>query len=426
MDATHTGGRAHGDGRAPSLSALAGTETVENVVVFVSDALRHDSLPTRIAEHGVTAKAVAPSTLTASALPSITSGQYPATHQVWRFQEDQLAAEPAIFDAGECDVGFDAGTVWLMDEAAKKPPLRWNHQTEERTVRELEPPFFHFIHDVGPHAPYGYDNTVWDSTREFFTHHSKPETLRRLYAEDCVNSADRFLPVLDYLREEGLLDETLVVYTADHGQCLGEEHHGGQFGHVDPMCPEVVYVPITFIGAGLPAGRRYDGLLSGTDIAPTALAAQGRTVPFDMDGREVWTTAPPSDRRARCDVWAHKNVEAAGRTFTLNAYAATGLWDRHGGQVLQRRSRLQRFGYVAEKLLYGTQRPVWLPNASLGKIGGLLSTYGRNERTYGAPRFSMATAKRSFPGRFTEAVERETASDSDELAERLDALGYLA
>ena len=413
-------------GGSTSLSALAATNAVENVVIFVSDALRDDSLPASIARLGVTAKAVAPSTFTASALPSLTSGQYPATHGVWRFRDERLAAEPALFDTDEYDVGFDAGTVWLMEETAAKPPLRWNHQTEERTIDELEPPFIHFIHDVGPHAPYGDDNTVWDSTKAFFEEQSDPEALRRLYAEDCENSANRFRPVLDYLEQEGLLDETLVIYTADHGQCLGEEHHGGQFGHVDPMCPEVVYIPVTFLGAGLPEGRRYEGLLSGVDIAPTALAAQGRRVPRGIDGREVWNEPPPSDRTARCDVWAHKNVEIADRTFTLDAYAASGVWDRHGGRVFQRHSRLQRFGYVAEKLLHGTQSPVWRPNASLTKIGGLLSTYGRNERTYGAPHFSAATAKRSLPGRFTESAVSEPETDSDELNEKLAELGYLA
>jgi hypothetical protein len=374
----------------------------------------------------VTAKAVAPSTFTANSLPSITSGQYPATHKVWRFQDDKLASEPAIFDSHEYDVGFNAETIWLVEEAAKKPPLKWNHQNEERTIQELQPPFVHFIHDVGPHAPYGYDNTVWDSSKEFFSHYPETETLRELYVEDCGNSAARFLPVLEHLQDENLLEETLVIYTSDHGQCLGEEHHGGQFGHVDPMCPELVYIPITFIGAGLPAGREYDGLLSGIDIAPTALAAQGRPVPLDTDGQQIWTSVPSADRAVRCDVWAYKNIGLAGRTITLNAYAATGLWDRYGGQVLQRRPRVQRFGYVMEKLLRGTQSPVWLPNKSLAKIVGLLSTYARNKITYGTPRFSMSEARRSFPDRFTEAIEREATSDSDELEEKLADLGYLS
>lgn len=414
------------EGEQPPLSALASTDAVNNVVIFVSDALRYDSLPEKIKEKGVTAKAVAASTFTANALPSITSGQYPATHKVWRFQEDRLASEPAIFSSEKYDIGFNAETVWLIDESAKKPPLRWNHQTEERTIRELDPPFVHFIHDVGPHAPYGYDNTVWDSTEEFFSAYPEPETLRKLYAQDCVNSAERFLSVHKHLQEEGLLDETLVIYTSDHGQCLGETHHGGQFGHVDPMCPELVYIPITFIGAGLPAGQDYDDLLSSVDIAPTVLAAQDRPIPHDMDGKQVWTSSPSADRTARCDVWAHKNVDISGRTITLNAYAATGLWDQYGGQVLQRRSRLQRSGYVAEKLLRGTQSPVWRPNKSFGAILGLLSTYGRNEITYGAPRISMSDAKSSFPNRFSEAIEHEATPDNDELAEKLADLGYLS
>lgn len=414
--------QSHTDG----LSSLAATDTVENIVVFVSDALRYDGLPEQIKQLGVTAKAVAPSTFTANSLPSITSGQHPATHKVWRFQEDRLASEPALFDSTVCDTGFNAETVWLLEEPSTKPPLRWNHQTEQRTIEQLSPPFVHFIHDVGPHAPYGYDNTVWDSTKEFFSRYSEPETLRELYTEDCVNSAERFLPVLEYLRDEGLLGETLVIYTSDHGQCLGEQRNGGQFGHVDPMSPEVVYVPITFIGAGLPAGHTYDGLLSGVDIAPTALSAQDRPVPSNLDGIDLWAEGVPSDRTARCDVWAHKAVELAGRTLPVTAYAGTGLWDRHGGRVLQRRSRISRLGYVAQKLLRGTQSPVWRPNSSLKDLLGLLSTYGPTELTYGSPRFSMSEAKSAFPDRFIRAADREPVADSEELQEKLADLGYLS
>lgn len=38
-----------------------------------------------------------------------TSGQYPASHGVWRFQGDRFTAETALFDVAGYDGGFDVG-----------------------------------------------------------------------------------------------------------------------------------------------------------------------------------------------------------------------------------------------------------------------------------------------------------------------------
>ncbi len=409
-----------------ALSSLAATDSVENVVIFVSDALRYDSVPEQIRRRGITARAIAPSTFTANALPSITSGKYPATHKVWRFQDDRLASRPALFDEAAVDVGFNAETVWLMDDSSAKPPLRWNHLTEERTIAELEPPFVHFIHDVGPHAPYGVDNTVWDSTREFFAATNDPMTLCDRYQDDCVNSADRFEPIYDYLQSSGLLEETLVIYTSDHGQVLGESTYGGQFGHVDPMCPELVEIPVTFMGAGLPTDHEYPGLVSGTDVAPTALAAQGRPVPDECDGQQLWTATPGADRTVRCDAWAYKPITVRDTTIPITAYAAAGVWDRGGGHVFQRRSRLLRCAYLAHKLLRGTQAPVWRPNASFETLAGLARTYLRSEHSYGSPSVTADAAKAAVPEQFTRASDRSFDASDDALEEKLADLGYLS
>ena len=47
-------------GGGTSLSTLAATDTVENIVVFVSNALRYDSLPPNIVRLDKTTKAVNP------------------------------------------------------------------------------------------------------------------------------------------------------------------------------------------------------------------------------------------------------------------------------------------------------------------------------------------------------------------------------
>lgn len=410
----------------PPLSELATTADVENVVVFVSDALRADFLPAAIRELGVTATAIAPSTFTASSLPSLTTGRYPASHRVWMF-DDRLPSTPELLADDGYEVGFDAGTVWIELPASEKPPLQIHRLTEERTLADLEPPFVHVVHDVGPHAPYGFQNGVFDSTKEFFREHERRRPrLVDLYRRDCDNSAERFLDLYEQLRERGLLEETLVVFTSDHGQCLGERRNGGRFGHGHPMSPEAVEIPVVFAGAGLPGGESYPALLSGTDVAPTLLSAQRGAAPDDVDGIDVWRDSPPVDRTVRSDVWQHLDVDLAGRTTTVTVYAATSVWNDTGGYTFHRDSTIQRVAAIAFDNLYRGYAPAWIANASVGDALTMAGIALSNVRTYGTPDFPVSTARAEAPAQFTELAGEEGDVTLNEKQEsRLRDLGYL-
>lgn len=408
------------------LSELATVDGVENVVVFVSDAMRYDFLPDAVRRLGVTARAVAPSTFTASALPSLLTGQYPATHRVWMF-DDRVAERPPLLDGDATDVGFDASTVWPELPSPEKPPLQIHHVDEERTLDELDPPFTHVVHDVGPHAPYGFDNGVFESTKQFFREHERRrDRLVDLYRTDCERSAGRFLDLVDRLEARGLLAETLVVFTSDHGQCLGEPSRGGRFGHGHPMVPETVEVPLVFAGAGLPDGRRLDALLSGTDVVPTALAAQRGSPPDGVDGADVWTVPPPADRTPRSEVWQHLDVAAGPLSHELTVYAAASAWDDAGGHVFHRGSRVERLGALAYDNLVRGYSPAWRHNTTLDGLVAFLSLALGDTRTYGAPEFSTAAAARTVPDRFETGDPAVSDSDlNDRQEQRLRDLGYL-
>ena len=408
------------------LSAWTDANSVENVVIFVSDALRLDYLPREVRELGVTAGAIAPSTFTASALPSLMTGQCPATHKVWMF-DDRLAERPPLLTPDGVDVGFDAEGVWTKLESADKPPLQIHHLDAERKLRDADPPFVHVIHDVGPHAPYGFENGVFDSTKAFFRdYENRRPRLVDLYREDCHNSAGRFLDVYDQLRERDLLEDTLVVFTSDHGQCLGERRNGGRFGHGHPMCPETVEIPIVFIGAGLPRGRTYPSVLSGTDVAPTALSAQRGAAPADVDGADVWQGGSPPGRKHRSDVWQHLELSAKGRSAEVTIYGATGVWNDSGGIVFHRRSRLQRLGAVAYDNLFRGYSPAWLHNSSPETAANLVRLSLARKLTFGAPDFTVTEARRLVPDEFREGSHEFTDQTlSEEQESQLRDLGYL-
>ena len=88
--------------------------------------------------------------------------------------------------------------------------------------------------------------------------------------------------ILDKLDELGLSENTLVVFTTDHGHFFGQ--HGliakGAFHYEDMIkIPFMVKYP-----GNVPAGKRTDVLQSIVDLAPTFLSYAGIKIPFGMTG----------------------------------------------------------------------------------------------------------------------------------------------
>jgi choline-sulfatase len=77
--------------------------------------------------------------------------------------------------------------------------------------------------------------------------------------------------VLKALRETGLGEETLIMYTSDHGDNLGTRTFWGKSN----MYEEAVGVPLILNGPGIPAGRRVRTPVSLVDAYPTIVEAIG-------------------------------------------------------------------------------------------------------------------------------------------------------
>ena len=77
--------------------------------------------------------------------------------------------------------------------------------------------------------------------------------------------------VLQALEASGLAEDTLVVYTSDHGDNLGTRTFWGKSN----MYEEAVGVPLILQGAGVPRGRRVRTPVSLVDGYPTILEAVG-------------------------------------------------------------------------------------------------------------------------------------------------------
>lgn len=84
---------------------------------------------------------------------------------------------------------------------------------------------------------------------------------------------DRVGQVYDTLAEMGVLDDTCIVITADHGEELGQHH--GYWLH-KYLYESTIYLPLVVrYPKAIPAGKVIDGFVQQTDILPTMLDLAG-------------------------------------------------------------------------------------------------------------------------------------------------------
>ncbi|QEH32392.1 Choline-sulfatase [Aquisphaera giovannonii] len=105
------------------------------------------------------------------------------------------------------------------------------------------------------------------------------EMLRGSY-ESCIASLDdRFGRLMDSLEEKGLLQNTIVVLTADHGEAFAEH---GIFTHSYAVEIQEVGVPLLILAPGAPGGRKEPTAVSLRDLPATVveLAGLGDGSPF--------------------------------------------------------------------------------------------------------------------------------------------------
>ena len=89
--------------------------------------------------------------------------------------------------------------------------------------------------------------------------------------------------ILDALERTGQAEDTIVIYTADHGLAVGRHGLLGKQNLYDHS----VRVPFMITGPGVPAGERNSAPVYLQDIVPTTLEWAGLEVPEDVDFRSL-------------------------------------------------------------------------------------------------------------------------------------------
>jgi len=289
------------------------------------------------------------------------------------------------------------------------------------SLADLEEPFVYVEHDKGGHVPYGYSFDECSSTEQFYSEFVDGyEDIEPLYEQGIRRSIERFERTIDELKSRNLLSRTLVVFTSDHGELLGESKYGGGFGHGPPICPELVTVPLVFLGADLPQNEQLTPAVSGVDVAATAIGALGRSTPNWMTGQDLWNDTPSSHHRS--ELWLER--ETRGKTFT--PYKATSVWDENGGYVYHRGSRLQRLGVAAYNNYY--REPYAKITRSQWPITAkweFLRTYGSSVVEYGDPGGSFEEFAAHAPGPFDRGNQWSSFDEIENNEEALERMGYL-
>jgi len=161
-------------------------------------------------------------------------------------------------------------------------------------TRPQDRPFFLFLSFIEPH--HQNDHNCYEGphgSRERWADYDVPGDLvdtegdwRENYPDylGCCNALDSALGrIRDKLQKLGIADNTLILYTSDHGS-----HFCTRNGEYKRACHDnCIRIPMVACGPGFGGGTVVDAPVSLIDVPPTILAAGGVTTPNSMQGRPL-------------------------------------------------------------------------------------------------------------------------------------------
>jgi len=263
-------------------------------------------------------RAVAPRALTWPSMASVFTGLYPTGHGLiangYEFADATITL-PKILGAA----GYQTGAVlsnmcqanhqgWESFKCTGGNDTRVNRVAKQWIDGiEGDRPFFLWAHYFGAHAPYYNGGIVARRVLDRYYEGpvaAKKNALNRVMREgielsegdlaqlDAVYDAavmgtDQFVgALLDHLREAGRLENTLIVFVADHGEDLYQ--HNGYLYHACSVYQSSLHVPLGFVAPGLiPAGARVSQTVELIDVLPTMLELLGLETAGDIHGSSL-------------------------------------------------------------------------------------------------------------------------------------------
>jgi arylsulfatase A-like enzyme/Tfp pilus assembly protein PilF len=310
-----------------------------NVLLITSDTTRADHVGCYgnrgvatpvidgLARHGtLCATTVTPSPATLPAHASLLTGRYPHRHGArangtFRLEDRITTLAERLREVGyrtaamisafvlDSRFGLHQGFDVYDDDLTKgikhsphmfrERPAELTNQRVTGWLRETgHEPFFLWVHYFDPHAVY-----------------LPPEPFRTQYRHTPYDGEIAYVDsqvgaLMEQLEELGIRDKTLVIFTSDHGEGLGE--HGEQT-HSLLIYDSTLHVPLIFNAPSrLPRGKVIHRQTCLVDVVPTVLALLGEEVPDDLDGVSLCQPPPAEPRPVLIETIA---------TMTLHGWA---------------------------------------------------------------------------------------------------------
>lgn len=137
------------------------------------------------------------------------------------------------------------------------------------------------------------------------------EFIRAQYDGEIRYVDDKIGELLQVLTDLGIMDESLLIITSDHGESLGE--HEEYFDHCTVYEP-IIRVPLILAHPSLPRGKRVEKLVQNIDIPYTILRLANIEVPENFEGRDLLSVVDGEDE-GYAEVYSNQGLWSAKRTI---------------------------------------------------------------------------------------------------------------
>jgi arylsulfatase A-like enzyme/Flp pilus assembly protein TadD len=149
----------------------------------------------------------------------------------------------------------DEALAWLEAADARRPFFLWAHFYDPHTPRQVDPPF---------------------------------DELPDVYRGEIAYADAQLARLLDGVEGSARGRPTLVVFTADHGESLGQH---GESTHGIVAYDSTLHIPLILAGPGVPRGERAQVFARHVDLLPTVLELVGLATPEGLSGRDLLRAA---------------------------------------------------------------------------------------------------------------------------------------
>ena len=251
------------------------------------------------------------------------------------------------------NLGFD-DFVYVKELLAQRTPSKVNDEAL-RWLRRRSEPFFLFLHYYDVHSDYRslpryeeqfvrpYKGTANGTTRQLLNFRmgrvefdgAAADHLIDLYDASIRQMDDAVTRLLEFLKNEKLLEKSVVIVTSDHGEEFLD--HGGVL-HSQTQYQELLDIPLIMCGPGIPKGKRSGNTVSLVDVMPTILSLLGIAVPASLDGLDL------------CPLFQEDNPVLAPRYIFAGASKVTSPAKRIKYHDIKRAVRYSRYKLHYDKL----------------------------------------------------------------------------